>query len=256
MGIVAKSRGTARVSEGLDTCGKLISHLVSPAVVIKSSPQGTRVRMISPATQAPLRLQPLIHGYGAGRRPVVDPCGPVPHPTNILIGDPRLEMKATKRAFAREPFATEILSLHGITSSTIGAAVVKLNLGDGQLPLLLGDDMPPIMCRVLSLRLHQHLVPITQESAKRSLLGCATSTRGGAVGHGPVLEMCRFRAADTAGLDVVLLEHDEHFTAGNRTLVVPQGTSVRVTDDRSQHERVSDDGSGCDHLRADHDPSF
>jgi len=252
LGVVAKVRGSARVAEGHDTPGHLISHLVSPSVIIKNSPHGTRIRKLARTAPPPVRVQPLVHGHDKDGRPVYDPSGPVSDPAEALVGDGRLELKSTNKAFARELMVSEVLSLYGVTSPEVIRGVTDLRL-EGRLARALVSDSPPLVCRAVALRIHQHLVPIVQESAKRSLHGCATSTRGSVASTN---EACRIHAAGTDGLDVVLLGEHLAFTHGTRTLEVPEGTSVRVLMDRGPRERRCEGGSSSDCERARGDESF
>jgi len=171
----------------------------------------------------------------------------------MMVGDTRLELKSTNKAFARDLMTSEVMSLYGVTSPEDVAAVSELRLSAVSLGEAFALDSPPLFNRVVALRIYQHLVPMVQESAKRAIFGCATSTRGGVT---PTSEPCRIHAADTDSLDIVLLDEHLSFTHGNRTLQVPEGTSVQVMMDHEPRKRMSDDGIGCDGERSQFDASF
>jgi hypothetical protein len=228
VGVIADKRGKARTAAGLDVAGSLITHLVSPSVVIALSPRGTRMRGAEQICQSAVRRIPLVHGKGDDGRPVVDPSGPVQGPIQLLIGDGRLELRSSSRVFAREAMVGEALSLYGLVDKALVTAVGELEMSAVELAAALENESPPNFNRAQSLALHQYLVPETQISARIATMGDRRGTSGTGGVSAMKGEKCRIVPADMSALDVKVLKKALTFGAGAQMLRVPAGTSVEV----------------------------
>ena len=180
-------------------------------------------------------------------RPVIDPSGPVRGPVHCLVGDGRLELRSSRRVFARELLASETLSLYGVVDGVAVQSVCNLQLGASGLADGLALESPPNFNRAQALSLHQYLVPQTQFSAKAAVMGDEGATCGIGCIKAALGESCQIKPATLHALDVKVLEDPVVFGDGRQMLRVPAGTSVEVV---SEHRALGSgtrgpSGGGC-----------
>jgi hypothetical protein len=227
VGVIAARRGASKVDYGLDDCGSIISHLVSPSSVIDNAGRRLQVRE---APVAPRRGQkPIVLGTTPEGRDIVDPSGPMAYPCTALIADKRLERKDSGKACVRDLFVEEVMSLWGAPDEEHVKAVVSRCDGAAEVLALMRDETPLLTNQVLGLRLYQHLVPQLQSSARKRVYGKACTTEGAEIEPRPRPgESCGIERPSIPGLDLKVLERDEHFAVGDEMLCVKAGTTVTV----------------------------